>query len=218
MNKHNQEGAVNALVLPFIITVVLLVAALGFGFWAYGGYTDYKNNSDQKVAVAVKAAQDATSVQKDKEAAEAAKSPYKTYKSPDEFGSISLTYPKTWSGYVNASTQASPPLDAYFNPDVVPSVSDQGSTFALRMQVINQSYSDTLAAFNDQEGVTVSPYALPKVPKAVGAKITGQIESEKQGIMVILPDRDKTLQVYTESAAFTNDFNNIILPNLTFAP
>ena len=38
------------------------------------------------------------------------------------------------------------------------------------------------------------------------------------GAMLIIPVRDKTLQIYTESSDYLSDFNNIVLPSLTFVP
>jgi hypothetical protein len=38
------------------------------------------------------------------------------------------------------------------------------------------------------------------------------------GTMVLLPMRDKTLEIWTESNDYLNDFNTYVLPNMTFAP
>lgn len=177
---------------------------------------DYKNNVDQKISLANTAAVAAEGARKDKQFAEASKNPLKPFNGPEEFGSIKMLYPKTWSGYVDATGGEG--LDGYFNLDTVPSVSDENSTFALRLQVVNESYSEVVSAYDDQEGLIITPYALPKLPKTIGVKLTGQIEEEKQGTMVIVPVRDKTIQIYTESKTFENDFNNIILPNFSFSP
>lgn len=218
MIKHNQDGAVNALLLSLIIAIVAFIGALGFGFWAFAGMQDYKNNTDDKIAVAVAEAKRVEAANKDKQYAEAAKNPLTTYNGPDQYGSLNVQYPKTWSAYVDASGNGSYPLNGYFNPNVVPSVTDQDSTFALRVQVVNQAYSNVVRNYQSKQGITVTPYALPKLPKQVGVKIQGQIENDKKGTMVILPVRDKTLQIYTEADAFQNDFENIILPNFSFAP
>jgi hypothetical protein len=219
MKNHNQDGTTDVLLLPLIIAVVLLVASLGFGFWAFGQYQDYKNNADQKVAAAVVRAKQTEDTVKDKQYAEAAKLPFKTYTGPEETGTLSLQYPKTWSGYVvSSTTSGNAALEGYFNPNIVPSVQDQSSIFALRISVVDSAYSDVLQSLQDQQGATITPYALPKVPKAVGVRVEGQIENQKSGTMVILPLRDKTLEVYTESNNYEADFNNNILPNLSFIP
>lgn len=217
MIKHNQDGSINVLLVPLILAVVFLFGTLGFGFWAFAGRQDYKNNVDAKIADAVVIAKKEEATRKDKQYAEAAKNPLRTYTGPEQYGSVSLQYPKTWSAYVSAGSRGEP-LDGYFNPDVVPSVNDENSAFALRLQVLEQSYNDAVSTYEGLEGVTITPYTLPKLPNIVGIKVQGQLEDEKQGIMIVLPVRDKTLQVFTQMEAFYGDFNNIILPNLTFSP
>lgn len=206
-----------------IVAIVLLglgfAGAVGFGVWAFGGRQDYKNNVDAKIKTAVQANTKTVQAQDAKDYAEAAKNPLKTYTGPEAYGSVSLQYPRTWSGYV--VTGSSQPLDAYFNPDVVPSVSDQKSVFGLRVQVVASSYSQSVTQFQSlqkQGKVTVTPYALPKVPGTVGVRIDGQITPTKQGSVVVLPVRDKTLKLWIESNQFAADFNNIILPNASFSP
>ena len=218
MIKHNQNGGINVLLLPLILASTLLIVAASFGFWAFGERQNYKNNSDQIVAKAVEAGKSEEAASKDKEYAEIMKNPLKTYNGPEQYGSVMLQYPKTWSSYVNSSGSTGNGLDTYFNTDVVPSVEDENSIFSLRLEVVNQSYSDVLAALGNQEGISSAAYALPKVPKTIGIKVDGQIAENKQGSMVILPLRDKTLKIYTESTQFLPDFNSIILPNMTFAP
>lgn len=217
MEKHNQDGAVNVLLVPLLLACLCFLGALGFGMWAFGERQDYKNNVDKKIAAAVAIAKQQEGTIKDKQYAEAAKLPFKTYTGPEQYGSIALQYPKTWSGYVAVGTDGTV-IDGYFNPDIVPSTQDQTATFALRMEVVDQSYSEVVESLGDQEGLSIQPYALPKLPNVVGIKASGQIEPEKKGVIVVLPVRDKTLKLYTESTNFESDFTNNILPNLTFAP
>ncbi|HET6924908.1 MAG TPA: hypothetical protein VFH39_03710 [Candidatus Saccharimonadales bacterium] len=102
----------------------------------------------------------------------------------------------------------------------MPGTSDQSSTFALRTQVVGQAYSDVLQNINNTQGDKVTPYSLPKLPKIVGVRVDGPLlnDQTKSGSTIILPLRDKTLLVWTESSQFMGDFNNYILPNLTFSP
>ncbi len=221
MIKHNQDGAVSGLALSLVLAVVLLLASMGFGYWAYSGRQDYKNHSDAKAAAAVKVAVDKESAVKDKQFAEEAKNPLKTYNGPETQGSLVIQYPKTWSGYVDARGSSGTPVDGYFNPGVVPSINGQDSAFALHVQVLSQSYSDILQAFNDQlhQGkVTISAYSLPKVPKVVGVKVQGTLVNQKTGIVVILPLRSQTLEIETDGNQYINDFNTYILPNFSFSP
>jgi hypothetical protein len=223
MTKHNQDGAISGVALSLILCIILLFGALGFGIWAFMGRQDYKDHSDVKVAAAVKVAKEQESVAKDKQFAEEIKNPLATYNGPDAYGSLVIKYPKTWSGYVdeNATSGSQNVLDAYFNPGVVPSINAQSSIFALRAQIINQSYSQVVNSFSQQQqqaDVKISAYALPKLPKIVGIRATGTLADETQVDMVILPLRSQTVQIWTEGDQYENDFNTYILPNVTFSP
>ncbi len=221
MRFREPQAGYSALIVPLILSVTLLVAAIGVGAWAFTQMMDYKNNSDQKVTDAVVAAKQDEDKVKDAAFAEQEKSPLKAYTGPAAYGSIAVNYPKTWSGYIIDTRPSSPFVDGYFYPGVVPDIQDPASSFALRVQVIQTSYSETLSAFTSyvQQGkATVHPYALPKVPSVIGVRIDGQLSAAKSGSMIILPLRNMTLKVWTEAPQFQADFSNNILPNLTFAP
>lgn len=218
--SQRQSGSV-VLVASLVITVILLIGAAVFGFWAYGQSQDYKNNVDQKIAVAVADADKQITAQKEKEFAEKAKSPLKTYVGPTAYGSITLQYPKTWSGYVETPADGTPYVDGYFQPGVVPQADDESSTFALRIRVSGESYSSIMQnyASNAQSGaVQVTPYRLPKMPHIVGSKVVGQLDNQKNGTLIVIPLRAYALEIWTESNAHLNDFNKYILPNISFSP
>lgn len=217
--KHNQDGAVNGLLLPLIFSLLLLAGALGFGGWAFTQRQDYKNNVDKKVADAVIVARQQESTLKDKQFAEAYKLPLKDYVGPSDLGAVFIKYPKTWSSYV-ATSKSSTLIDGYFANGTVPTVNDQNSIFSLRFQVVEEDYADVVkrAADTGKTELRFEPYALPLVTKSIGVRATGKLDKERTGVMVILPLRDKTLKVWTEGTQFTKDFDENILPNLTFAP
>ena len=219
MSMNRQGGYINTLLIPLIAAVVLLLAAAGFGAWAFNGRQDYKNHSDQKSAVASAAAVKVAQAADAKKFAEEAKNPLKPFVGPSAYGSITVQYPKTWSGYVveNSGT----PLTAYFLPNVVTDVNAQDAAFALRLQVVNQTYAQVMQTYESavqSKKVTVAPYSLPKVPSVVGSRIDGQISTNNQGSVVVIPLRNVTMLISTESQDFEADFNNIILPNATFSP
>ncbi|MFA5004133.1 MAG: hypothetical protein WC498_02545 [Candidatus Saccharimonadales bacterium] len=216
----DQRGGINILLIPLILLGLLFIGALSFGIWSYGSRQDFKNNSDKKVAAAVDTAKLQVQAVDAKNFAEAAKNPLKTYVGPAAYGSVNVVYPKTWSAYVD-TTSSSTPLNGYFHPDVVPSVNDRTAAFALRLQVVQQSYSSVLSQYNSlltTKKVAVTPYKLAKVANIVGSRVDGQISPTTQGSMVVLPLRDKTLKIWVESSQFTSDFNNIILANISFSP
>lgn len=221
MRRLDQKG-LSALLIPFILASLLFVAAGGFGVWAFVSRQDYKNNTDQKVTaavqVAVKQAQDA----KDAEFAQTEKLPTKTYSGPATYGSIHIEYPKTWSAYVDESnsSDSGAPVNGYWYPDFVPGI-QSGASYALRVEVTQTAYSQELATFDSltKAGkVKVSAFQAPKVQNVIGSRIDGEIAPNKQGSLVLIPLRDKTLKIWTESSQFRSDFDTTILPNLSFAP
>lgn len=224
MIKHNQVGAISGLGISLVMCCLLLVVAVAFGGWAFSSRQDYKYNTDQKIAAAVAVEKQQEDTVKEADFAQREKFPLKSYQGPDQFGSLKLMFPKTWSGEVDDTGNGGNALvDGFFNPGVVPSISDENSTFALRVQVLNQSYSDALTDLQGLQNstdkqVTITPYALPKLPKDVGVEVQGSLPNNKSGLMVVLPLRDKTLEMWTEGDQHTDDFNKIILPNFTFSP
>lgn len=205
------------------VLCVLLVAALAFGGWAYKKIGDYKNISDAKIAAA---AAQAVKVQSQQLQDNFDKQNVKAFRGSATFGSVSFNYPKTWSAYVDSSS-SSEPINGYYFPDVVPTV-DGSTAFALRVELVDTDYSQVLQQFtsNISEGtVTSRAYVPPKmknVPNATaGSYMTGQINQSNEaqrGAMVVIKVRDKTLEVYTESSTYLNDFNNIVLASLKFVP
>ncbi len=221
MRSSSERGA-NVVVIPFALTIILLIAAIVFGVWAYGHMEDYKNNLNLKVNAAVKVAVTQEANTKDAQYAQSEKYPLKNYTGPAAYGSVSVSYPNTWSAYVIDDTNSSPYVDGYFYPNTVPDTQSSTVAFALRVEVVQDSYSDVLNNIqsNVQQGqTTVAAYKAPKVPSIIGSLVTGQLPSiNRSGTMVVLPLRNMTLEIWTEAPQFESDFNNIILKNFTFSP
>lgn len=223
-DRRSAESGASILIVPLILAVLFLISAVAFGGWAYSQMQDYKNNVGAKINVAVQQAVQQEDAKQAAQYAEQEKSPYRIYQGPAAYGSISVKYPKTWSAYVIDGRNTSPYIDGYFYPNTVPDTQAQSSAFALRVQVVQDSYSNVLNIVSSatQTGqATVAPYSLPQVSSVVGSKIVGQLTSsgvQKSGTMIILPLRNMTLEIWTESSNFQSDFDNIILPNFTFAP
>lgn len=217
-----EQGEIDVLLIPVILLAVLFVGAGSFAYWAYSGRQDYKNHSDAKVAVAVVANTKSVQAQDARQYAEVAKNPLKLFVGPDAFGSVRVSYPKTWSAYID-TTNENTPLNAYFHSDYVPSIQSQ-QTYNLRVQVNGQPYSTMLTQYNSMisEGkAAAAPYSLPKEPTIVGTRITGAINLNNPnatGTLIMVPLRSTTLMVWTESNSYMPDFTNYILPNLTFSP
>jgi hypothetical protein len=190
--------------LIILVLGVLLVLSLIFGGWAFSGRQTYKNKSDQQVAAAVAAAKKAQAIELQNQFAEQSKQPYATFHGSPTYGSLSFNYPKTWSAYVD-TTSTSEPINAYYYPSQVP-----GLQFSPLIK---------------QGKITAKAYVPPKMQGVTnvvtGTYLTGQFNNQNaaQNVnMVVIKVRDKTLEIYTESSEFLNDFNNAVLSSLSFAP
>lgn len=220
MVRFNKQGSINPLLIPLILVSTALVAVSFLGYKQYQRAQDYKNNVDQKISVAVSEAVDKQKTIDVRDAAVAARSPIKTYNGPSDFGSVKVGYPKDWSLYVQTG-DSSTPLDGYGQPSVVVDNASQNIAHALRFKVLNQNYSDVLNNFQSlaQSGaVKVKTYRPANIRGVSGIVVTGQIDQSVTGTMVVLPLRNTTFEIYTESNQYLELFNKYILPNFSFKP
>lgn len=217
MNKHHNSPL---LLIGMIVAVVLFLAAAGFGFWAFGERNDFKNNVDKKANVIANEAVKVSNAKKDAELVEKEKNPLKKYQGPPAFGSLDISYPKTWSAYVIQDDKSSVPVDGYLHPDYVPGVLS-GTAYALRFRVTSQAYAQELKQFDGKSKsgkVKITAYVPKNVAGVNGSRIEGEINTGQKDYMIMVPLRDKTLKIWTETPSFLNDFDKIILENLKFVP
>jgi hypothetical protein len=219
--RLNQSGEMNALLIPVILLSVFFVSMSGFAVWAFASREDYKSNADQKVAAAVQKAKDESAAVKEVEFAEREKQPYREYRAPDAYGRVALQFPKTWDIYADErGGQSGIPVSVYIHPDKVPAI-EMGLAYALRVQVVNEPYDTQVAGFeaNIKAGTLKStPFRAPKVPDALGVRLDGQISGKNSGTVILLPVRDKTLRIISETPDRIKDFNEIIVPSISFVP
>lgn len=221
MTKTNQQGAVQTSVLVAGLMTVLFVVSLIFALTMFMAKQDLSTKMDRKVAAQVAVETKAIEAKKDAELAEKEKSPTKTYVGPSTIGSVSFAYPKTYSAYVAESAASTgTQLSGYFHPNVVPK-DDRSVSYGLRAEVSTSSYDSAVRSFDTPQKsgkVTVKPFRAALVPSTLGVRIDGEIINGKQGVMILLPVRDKTLKIWTESKDFVNDFNTFVVPSISFVP
>jgi hypothetical protein len=220
--KYDQRGAISLLSIFSTLVTVLLVVAMIMSVSFYNGEKKYKNDSNQLVTTAVTAAKEQQQTSDQNAFAKESLEPLQPFVGPEAYGTVTVYYPKTYSAYIVVNNSNSMPVNGYFEPGYVPDISNQANAFALRVEVNTETYDQVLAQYTTlaQQGtVTIKPYSLPKVPSVVGVKITGNIQTNvKNGIMIVLPLRTTTLQVWTEATQYESNFNTLILPNISFSP
>lgn len=205
-----------------VVTLLFLVSSV-LAIIFYMQASDYKNNSDQKSAVAVEAAKEQQQKELETVFAEKEKEPLVGYTSPADLGSVYLAYPKTWSALIDENSSSSNQLDAYFHPVFVPaakSSSNSNFNYALRAQIVQQSYKQATDSYNEKikKGDAIATPLTGLPGGTTGIRIDGKLDEKKSGSLIIIPVRDKVLKVWTEGDGFKNDFNNFVVKNLKFNP
>jgi hypothetical protein len=221
MKKMANGGFVSGSGLWLVISSVIAVIAIIFSVWAYNGRETYKNQDQSLINNAVAQAKIQEQQLLQSQFTAQSQNPFISYSAPAQYGSVTVYYPRTWSGYVDTTGSDGNPVDGYFDPGVVPAIGGQNSVYALRVQINSNSYSSQLANYTNQQqstGLSITPYSLNKVPSVVGVMIQGQLQQNIQGVLIMLPLRTDTLEIWTESTQYTSLFTNQILPQITFKP
>lgn len=194
-----------------IIMTLGFISALGFGIWAFIGMQDNKTNLDAKIEKASKVAVQNAEEAKEVEFGEREKDPYRTYTGSATYGSLSFSYPKTWSVLLDEKPSGTV-MELYGNPFLLPSLSGQDSLFAFRAQILSATYDTEVDKFTKLPAgkVSITAFRPELVPSELGVRISGEISQGKQGVIVYLPLRDKTFKFWTESTDYTADFDKVM--------
>jgi len=217
MLNQNQRGATTPMAIPMIILSVVVVIMTVIAIWSYSQYTSQKNNVDSLVDDAIIEAQDDLKSELQVEFDEKEKSPLKSYKGSEALGTVSIKYPKTWSAYILEKETGSTPINGYFHPGYVPNIKSD-TAFALRLRLVDDTFEDEVDNYNKRVKNGDLKSKPIKISGEDGIRLDGQISKSRKGVVVLLPLRDKTIILSTESTDFVKDFNNIVLENLTFIP
>jgi len=218
--KSDQRGAANPFLIGMIAFAVLAIGAAGAFFWAFMQMQDYRDNVNEKIDAAVKVAEADQKKELQVQFNEDYKYPFLTFRSRSEFGSVTFEYPRTWAQYIAKDTDS---LEVYFYPVAVPTV-NRATPFALRVVVADKAYDQVLKSYESKiknGDLSASPLTIGKTDNFSGfegMRIDGQFDKTINGSAVIFKIRDKTLQVFVDSQDFMKDFNETVLPSLTFEP
>ncbi|HEV2413025.1 MAG TPA: hypothetical protein VGS28_04475 [Candidatus Saccharimonadales bacterium] len=217
-HNHSQAGVIDSLLIPVIVLCLLVAGLAVFAVKEYGSAQDYKNNVDQKIQVAVAAAETQQQARLQAQFAQEEKQPYVRYTAPQQFGSVSFNFPRTWSVYVgDDGSTGDGTYTAYFNPNSVPPTSNN-DPYALELSVnTSDTYSNSLQSFQGQvgNGLVAAPV---KLARGNGMELSGAISNTITGTMIVFPLRGGTVELSSQSPSFLADFTNTVLPSLTWSP
>jgi hypothetical protein len=209
-----QNGLINPLVIICVVLSVLVVGLGGFGIWSYVNYLDQKDNTDAKITAAVTDAKKLQNEADNKDFTEREKFPTKEIIGPDDLGRVSVSYPKTWSVYLDRNGDAGQ-YEAYFHPGVVPALASK-TPYALRLSIVDRQYDIVVSSYQDSIKKGLLSASSVAVQGVSGVRLDGFFSGSAEGSMVIFKVRDKTVMLYTENKAYVSDFDNIALKSLSF--
>lgn len=215
--KILQQGAVNGAVITSIVLGVLVVILGSVAIWAVINYNDWRNDVQGRINVAVSDARRVQAEEDEARFAEREKEPYDRFIGPDDLGRVEFNYPKTWSVHV-ARAGGNQPFEAFLHPDVVPPINKNQTQYALRVEILNRGYEDVVRSYENRVERGDLRVASVAASGFNGTRYDGNLNQNFDGSMVIFQIRDKTLVVRTDAPVYRPDFDNIVLPSLTFSP
>lgn len=215
---RNDRIRIVALVFTSLFSVLFLVLFVNmFIQWS-------TLNTDIEGQVAAKVATEKAEIEQklESEFEEREKSPYYQLLGPEDYGSLTVIYPRTWSVYVDNDASNGGDYIAYLNPGQVNHVAND-TINALRISILNKSYDSVIQEYQKSvEAGTLNVSIRPingqnanvyegELPGTGGSKNNSGLI----GAVAIFAIRDKTVVLQTDASVFLDDFN-IILDNVTY--
>lgn len=202
------------LIETIILIVVCLIAAAAIVFAVifFMQYNELKANYDSDkglaVAQAVKEQEDADNAS----FAEREKLPYYSFTGPSDYGSISFQYPKTWSVYVESDGTNNSDYKAYFRPSQVDPIKNKDSRYALRFSILNRQYTSVQTTYESKvkSGKLTSSMFNADENRISGIKYEGEIDSNINGVVVLIKVNDKTAIFQMDADVYRTDFETLL--------
>ncbi len=216
MSSRSQRGAIATSTLVIAALAVFAVAFAGLSIWAYMNYMDQKNNVDAKIDTAVAEAEKNLGDKLEADFIEREKEPLKSFAGPSDYGSLGFKYPKTWNMYVVNDETSNKGYEALLSPGSVPSLDADSSRYALHVTILNDSYEEVLADYEnlvEKGDLKTSPV---KANGQDGTRLDGSFSKDIRGSAVVYKIRDKTAVIATEADTFKGDFDALI-QTITFS-
>ncbi|MCR5573185.1 MAG: hypothetical protein K6F57_05475 [Candidatus Saccharibacteria bacterium] len=209
-----QKSAKGTLVETIILVIVCLIAAgaIIVAVIFFMKYNEASADQQSKVEAEVAAARAEEQELAAKRLDEKLKEPNVEFRGPDDYGSISFQYPKTWSVYVDKDASNNSDYVAYFQPKKVPPISSQNSRYALRFAIYNRQYDDVAKPYiaKVKNGKMQSQNFTADSGNITGMRYEGEISNKITGTFVIFKVNDKTAILQTDSDVLLDDYEKIL--------
>jgi hypothetical protein len=208
-NRAGERGAISGLMFAVIGLSVLVLGLGSFGIWAFVAYGEAQSELDLKISAAVAEAKQVQADELEKEFEEKEKQPHKTFTAPNDYCAVRFQFPKTWSAHSSEQVANGGDFRAYFNPDVVPPITNQ-EQFGLRLVIEQREYDTVLQRYDNLVQKGDLKQSTTSSNGHQGTRLTGNFSKNIRGDAVIFRCRDKTISLQTDADAFKTDFEAII--------
>lgn len=200
-------GALKTVLLVFFI--LISVAALGLLGYVYFEYSDLKGNVDEKINLAVAAAEKETTEKLEAAFTEREKTPYSNFSGPTDYGELSFEYPKTWSVYIAEDASKGGDFEALLNPAEV-NAPGKDVINAVTVTIVDKPIDKVQSAYEK----LVSKGNLTAEMKSINGENStvyhGTLPTKFVGAAAVIKIRDKTAIIETDAEIFLDDFNRIL--------
>lgn len=217
------EGSKLREILPLVLLSLSTAAGVICAVVFFLNWQQASSDVKSKITVAEMEAKAEQKAADDAKYEEEEKKPYKVFAGPEDYGSLSFQYPKTWSVYVNKDARNGGDFEAYLNPDIVnPLVNDGGGSggadidssevpiHALRVFIYDRSIDAVQKEFEElstEGGVNSEVYRTGDIS---GTIYNGTLEEGIEGRSFVFKNADKTVEIRTDSLVFNDDFEAIL--------
>lgn len=208
--KKNSWGGVNPL--------LALAIFLGIGMVLFGAVSivSFRRASEatvilEKAKSEAFAAGEAKQKKADEERfTEEQKTPFRSYVAPTLFGGFELKFPKVWNLYVIENDSATNQVDLTAHPTLVRFLPKADNAYALRA-LLSKELKDV--AYKRYESQVKSGKLKAKTVTVSGIesiRLEGRYDQKHDGVVVLIPVRDKTLILISEDPKYLADFEQVL--------
>ncbi|MFI5240329.1 MAG: hypothetical protein ACHQUB_01300 [Candidatus Saccharimonadia bacterium] len=198
---------ISSIFLGVMVVVVAIIAIVIFG-------NERHVQSQLSIASQTYIAQGkATQLKTDQQnALIAGETPFRDYVAPELYGGFDIKFPKDWNAYVIEDDSQLNQVVLYLNPSFV-TLSGQNpatNSYAFRAVLINERSTTVIA---NLVGIAKTNGVTNKSVTVSGIASTwydGKFDQFHNGVLVLVPVRDKTLELITDTHDYLTEFNQIL--------
>lgn len=206
--KANKNTSLVKTVVIILLTL-LLIGALVLAYYFYNEYRLASSDVDSKVETALAEREKEITDKLEADFAKREKEPFYSFVGPEDYGSLSFKYPKTWSVYIAKDASSGGNFEAYLHPSKIQPVSAK-TINALRVTIETNSYEKVIERYKNLVTNGSLTASVITVGGSDATRYDGKLTNDIVGSVVIFKIRDKTVLLQTDADIYREDFSKII--------